>query len=439
MSIDYERLSEIIFIIWDNEQDYNDETTQLRIGKLFKDKERIYSNEDFERVLNKYKDVENQEFLFFIHLDHSSSNKGYHTFINSKILKDYNSLNYYLISRTPRSKIFEDNSTLNVFSWDHYQIEIDKLFKPQTVLEMKKLKENKKETNNVGQVINKFPNYKYAIFTALYEEFIEVEKLFDWDIDIKTGTSIYKTGTLKNSVKKVVACFATKSGMVEASIIATEMINMFKPEYIFMPGVCGGTNDTDYGSVIVALKVFLFQKGKLSDISETNNDGIKEKVKLLYNGVDFDINNITDSKNNKIDLIIENYENESESIDINTDLQLTIQPKLKQIEEKINIPYKTSKEKIKVHFEPMACSMMVINKEDYFDERIKPIDRKTKAVEMESYGVARAAAIANGGKTKFLIFKSVMDKTKLKDDGYKEKAAFTSAQFLKYLLEDDVL
>jgi len=83
--------------------------------------------------------------------------------------------------------------------------------------------------------------------------------------------------------------------------------------------------------------------------------------------------------------------------------------------------------------------MMVINKEDYFNENILLHDRNTKAVEMESYGVARAAKIANGGKTKFLIFKSVMDKTKLKDDSYKRKAAYTSAQFLKNLLEMDII
>ena len=58
---------------------------------------------------------------------------------------------------------------------------------------------------------------------------------------------------------------------------------------------------------------------------------------------------------------------------------------------------------------------------------------------MESYGVARASKIANGGKTKSLIFKSVMDKTKLKDDNYKKKAAYTSAQFLKFLLESNIL
>jgi hypothetical protein len=190
--------------------------------------------------------------------------------------------------------------------------------------------------------------------------------------------------------------------------------------------------------VIVASKVFIFQKGKVSDLIENGKDGLKQKIKLLYNGVSFDQNGITDSKNNKIDLVIEDYKNEIENIDIDSETYLTIEPYLKNIEEKINIPYALN-EKIKILFEPMACSIMVIDKEDYFDERIKPLDRKTKAVEMESYGVARASKIANGGKTKFLIFKSVMDKAKLKDDKYKGKAAYTSAQFLKYILEDDVL
>ncbi len=231
--------------------------------------------------------------------------------------------------------------------------------------------------------------------------------------------------------------FCDKTGMVEASIIATEMIHLFSPKYIFMPGVCGGADDTKFGSVIVAEKVFIFQKGKVSDLKEETGNG-DQIIKLYYNNEEIDKNKVTDHAGNKINLIIEKFESESEIIDIDTELVTLIKPELKNIENKINEPY-AEHEKIKVQLEPMACSMLVINKEDYFDETILPIDRKTKAVEMESYGIARASKIANGGKTKSLIFKSVMDKTKLKDDNYKEKAAYTSAQFLKHLLESNVL
>ena len=321
--------------------------------------------------------------------------------------------------------------------------DITEKVKAGTILPAKKVNIiNSDEFDNANSKtsISSYPHVEYAVITALYEnEFEAVEKLFDFEKkdDIKTGTTIYKIGKLKNTETKVVACFATKSGMIEASIIATEMINLFHPNYIFMPGVCGGSVNTKFGSVIVAEKVFIFQKGKISDIKHDTENG-SQITKLYYKSDEFDKNKLTDSNGKMVKLIMEKFESESEVIDIDTELVTQIKPILKTIEEKINEPY-ADHEKIQVQLEPMACSMMVINKEDYFDEIILPVDRKTKAVEMESYGVARASKIANGGKTKFLIFKSVMDRTKLKDDRYKKKAAYTSAQFLKYLLECNIL
>jgi nucleoside phosphorylase len=97
------------------------------------------------------------------------------------------------------------------------------------------------------------------------------------------------------------------------------------------------------------------------------------------------------------------------------------------------------KKKVDIHFEPMACSTMVINKEGYFEDHIKTVNRKTIAVEMESYGVARACQFGNEGKTKWIIFKSVMDNTKQKTDEAKKFAAHTSALFMKEILYRGIL
>src|SRR5690606_17219509 len=94
---------------------------------------------------------------------------------------------------------------------------------------------------------------------------------------------------------------------------------------------------------------------------------------------------------------------------------------------------------INIHFEPMACSTMVINKDGFFEDHIKYVDRQTVAVEMESYGVARACQFGNEGKTNWIIFKSVMDNMTQKDDRAKRFAANTSALFLKHLIYDGVL
>jgi len=49
----------------------------------------------------------------------------------------------------------------------------------------------------------------------------------------------------------------------------------------------------------------------------------------------------------------------------------------------------------------MACSTAVINKKDELENIALEKDRKTVALEMESYGIARACKITNNGNTKY--------------------------------------
>ncbi len=423
---------EIIILFWDNQDNFQLRDTQIGLGLRnnqslkYKNVYQFYSESEFDKILNELKD--DDLILILVHVDRGNSDIGAKEF--KLTIEDGRTV------PEEKCKLISKGGGTGVYDYDGISSAI------QTG---KITPYNKKQLFGNGDIteksdITKFPHFDYAVITALYEnEFEEVEKIFDFEEDdIRTGTTIYKVGKLKNTDIKVVASFATKTGMIEASIIATEMINMFTPKYIFMPGVCGGANSTKFGSVIVAEKVFIFQKGKVSDLKEITDNGI-QKTKLLYNKKEFDKRKLTNSDGEKINIIIEKFEHESEVIEIDTELSTLLKPILKSIKNKINEPYKLESEKIEVQLESMACSMMVINKEDYFDDTILPIDRKTKAVEMESYGVARAAKVANGGKTKFLIFKSVMDKTQLKDDDYKKKAAYTSAQFLKHLLESKVL
>ena len=439
-------IKEINVIFWDIETNYNLPETQVQLGIIdgvserFKHVYRFYDKTEFSNILSMLDD--NDNVLILCHVDFKNNYNGYNKF--EIFLEAYPNIRrevVYVSSNKYAHKDFieKQSQKISIMAYS----EISEKLKAETILPRKKINiVNLEAFENVSlkSTIPSQPHIKYAVITALYDnEFEEVEKIFDFEEDdIRTGTTIYKVGKLKNTDIKVVTSFATKTGMIEASIIATEMINMFTPKYIFMPGVCGGANSTKFGSVIVAEKVFIFQKGKVSDLKEITDNGI-QKTKLFYNKKEFDKRKLTNSDGEKINIIIEKFEHESEVIEIDTELSTLLKPILKSIKNKINEPYKLESEKIEVQLESMACSMMVINKEDYFDDTILPIDRKTKAVEMESYGVARAAKVANGGKTKFLIFKSVMDKTQLKDDDYKKKAAYTSAQFLKHLLESKVL
>lgn len=422
---------EITILFWDNQANFMLRDTQiglgLRDGKSLKYKNvyQFNSESEFDDILKNF--GEDDLFLILVHVDRGNEDIGAKEF---KLIIEEGRL----VPEEKRKLISKGGGT-GIHDYDG----ISSGIQMGRIIPYNKSQLFTKGENGKNDSINNYPQFDYAILTALYEnEYEAIEKLIDFDSRVyKTGTTIYKPGKLKQKDIKVITCFATKTGMVEASIIATEMIHLFCPKYIFMPGVCGGSDDTRFGSVIVAEKVFIFQKGKVSDLKE-ETENADQKIKIYYNNEEMDKNKVTDHAGRKINLIIEKFESESETIDIDTELVTLIKPVLKEIEDKINEPY-AENEKIKVQLEPMACSMMVINKEDYFDESILPIERKTKAVEMESYGIARASKIANGGKTKSLIFKSVMDKTKLKNDDYKKKAAYTSAQFLKHLLESNIL
>ncbi|MDR1554086.1 MAG: hypothetical protein LBS69_11620 [Prevotellaceae bacterium] len=427
---------EVNILFWDDETNFNLERTQSNLGifdkksSVYKSINRFWESADVNTALKNIADGESIFVLCHIHIN---GLKGYEKF--KLVLKQYPNIRnnfFYVSSNREAHKQFYEETGENerIFTYSSATEEIEK---KQKILTKQELLNNDSQIDLDNTSTNQ--HFDYAIITALYEnEFEAVEKLFDLEKEINTDTYPYRVLKLKESDKRVVACFSTKTGMVEASIIATEMIHKFTPKYILMPGVCGGSEKTKFGSVIIAEKVFLFQKGKLSDLKEEIESG----KQLYYEGKDFDKTKVQDSQGNNIDVIIEKFEGELENIDIDTNLVSKLKPKLKEIETKINEPY-AENEKIEVQLKPMACSIMVINKEDYFNKNILPKDRDTKAVEMESYGVARAAKIANGGKTKWLIFKSVMDKTQLKNDDYKAKAAYTSAQFLKHLLEMDII
>lgn len=440
--MNYKLLESITLLFWDQGANFNKATTQQKIGKeLFKDVIRIDSLDKLKLILERTEN-ENQKFLFFVHLFHNDNNKGYYLFKSSKILKEFPNLNTYLISSAPKRTIYEGgNNELDVYSYDNFHEKIGVTFKAQTKSEiMAKLDSN--ATGISQQInINPYPQFDYAIIAALYEdEFQEIEKVFNWDEtqDIITETKRYRVGYLKNNKKKrIVAAVPNATGMVDSAIIATQMLDFFRPKYLLMSGVCGGNASTKFGDIVLAKKVFTIQKGKLSDLR--NKKG--ELIEL------FDINKkrinpeqLFDQNGKQLSLSVEKFEIEHDSIiEIDPLVKDILDPKLAEIKNEINKTLSPYGANIQIYFEAMACSSMVINKTGFFENNIKTIDRKTVAVEMESYGVARATKFANNGKTKFLIFKSVMDNTVDKDDKAKRLAAYTSAQFLKHLIYNGVL
>jgi nucleoside phosphorylase len=457
---DYKTLEETILLFWDTEENFRKDITQQKlIPDFYKEVILIDSLQKMNDVMSNNYSAE-QKFLFFVHLDHSNANKGLDSFKASKIKKEYPGLAYYCVSSTSRSLIYEGekNNTIDVFSYDNLHTDVEARFVIQTKAEQKRIPEISK-----SPVVELLPDeshqFDYAILTALYQdEFEELKKIFDFPKDevIKVKKKTFRVGYLKSDNNiKVIAAFLNETGPVEAAIVSTMMLELFKPKYLLMSGVCGGAKKYNFGDIIVAKKIFAFQKGKLSDHSSLldllEEDGTTSLILFDKDKNPVDPFLLYDSDNNHVPVAVENFELEQDSmINLDTSVEDELNIHLDEIREKINthikedLRFNTKPPEIKIAIEPMASGTMVINKKGYFEEVIEAIHRKTAAVEMESYGLARACQLANNGFTIPIIFKSVMDHTYKKEDApggtnVKKFAAYTSALFMKYLFEYKII
>jgi nucleoside phosphorylase len=424
--------NKVTLIVLDTEKNFYAQHTQDRIGKeLYKKVVLVKNRQDFEK---EYQKQENYPFLFVCHVFHAEDEQkqkhsGYKKLRTSGIEEHFN-LKAVLVSSGDSGDVMK-----NIYDKEHDTREVHSYIKVfDNIRDEKFTLIDPALPQGAGGDFN----VEFGIITALYDlEFEEVQKLIDWGEPYETEMKKYRIGTMKcDPTKKVVAAVPSKTGMVDSSIIATQMLELFKPKYLLMSGVCGGKKSLGFGDIVLASKVYTFQKGKVSDLTDKKGKPLKtfdqSKNKI-------DLTKVYDSDQQQIHVTVENFEREEESEEIDSRLQDELDEHRKRIQDIINEPYKLQEQKITVHFEPMACSTMVINKNGYFEQQIKALERKTVAVEMESFGVARACRFANDGKTKWVIFKSVMDNMTKKTDEAKEFAAYTSAQFLRHLICDGIL
>ncbi len=254
------------------------------------------------------------------------------------------------------------------------------------------------ETNS-----NNYFKIDYAIITALEEDEMEkVLPMFTKTGEITDTKNFIEYGHLKNNpLKKIAYASQHKTGMVDAAILATEIIIKFKPKYLIMTGVLGGKpEETNIGDVVIATKVLEIDRGKITDL------GFKKETSTAN----------TDSREIK-----------------------KIHRNKKDIENHINSNDETRSENIKVHFGPIACVNQVIDIDGFFESSITSVERKAIALEMESYAIVRACELVGNNRTIPLIIKSVMDNTKSKSDNAKPYAAWTSARALEYILEKELI
>lgn len=455
--------SKLNLLVYDSKENYEKTNSQLGFeGSTLK---RIIHVENINQLNSCIENQLSDDDLMFlvVHVFAMDKIKGIVEFMASGITDKYKSLGYMFISEGASSIDIQKQML-------EKQIDPQQIYRYHQVLS--ELKNGKFKAVTKNEVLNPsarsyhselgkndvsypYPKIKYGIITALYkDEFEELKKVFNFpDSDqIKTEKKIFYRGHLKsNKDIEVVAAVPNSTGMLDSAIIATMIAEYFQPDYLIMSGVCGASSSYNFGDIIIAKQVFTFQKGKISDIKRKDEKGNAVKIDLFDSNQEIvDYNHLFDNEGNQVAISVEKFDIEHDAIiHLDTFFEDSLNPKLETIRNKINETIKSEsffsvEKKIKIEVEPMACSTMVINKEGYFEDTIKSVHRKTAAVEMESYGVARACQFANHGRTKPIIFKAVMDNTVNKSDSvagidWKKFAAFTSAQLMKHLFEDKVI
>ena len=89
-----------------------------------------------------------------------------------------------------------------------------------------------------------------------------------------------------------------------------------------------------------------------------------------------------------------------------------------------------------VHVGAIATGASVVANKSVVEKQVMGQEYKTMGLEMEGYGVAYAASHATEPKPKAIIAKSICDfADSNKSDDYKKFAAYTSCEFVKFMIE----
>lgn len=257
---------------------------------------------------------------------------------------------------------------------------------------------SEKDTNNY--------DYDIAIICALETpEFKAIKDLSENWVNIKkenTSLSFYETYfEFEQKKLKVIAVSIDKMGMVPTAVLATQIIEMFRPKYLTMTGIAAGIKgEVELGDILIFNPSWDSGSGKLK---------IDDEGKEL-----FEIDPKQETIDSDIILKIKELSGDTQFLN-----------KLRE-----DWKYGKIKNVLSVHTGPVASGAAVIANEN-ITSAIKLQSRKLLGIEMEAYGLIYAAKHATKPKPEPLVIKSVCDfADKDKNDGFQEYAAYTSANFL---------
>jgi nucleoside phosphorylase len=393
----------IVLFVYDSKENYSKSEKFLGVSNFKK----VICIQDDAEFHSAFEQLDPSEFVFMaVHVFYTDKISGIKSFAASRVPKRYSGLNFAYISEGDSKEIQKMmiDARLNsarIYKYHELQSELED-GQLKAVSKSQVLRQG--STTSSSQKNQFVPEYgvQYAVITALEED--EMEQVLPWVEKqgvIADGKHLIEYGHVKGKPDKRIA-YASQAatGMIDAAILASIMIQTFHPKILIMVGVLGGKpEEVNIGDIVVATKVFTIDKGKIKSI------GFQPELEVSNN----DSSYITQLRREKKKLL--SFISESDP---------------------------TRKKLVNIHFGAIACVRQVIDLEGYFEENISPIDRKAVALEMESYGVARACELVNNGKTSVLIVKSAMDNTVDKVDDAKTYAAWTSAKVIEYALTQDL-
>jgi nucleoside phosphorylase/CheY-like chemotaxis protein len=226
--------------------------------------------------------------------------------------------------------------------------------------------------------------------------------------DPKNDHSVYYRGEFRGNgatSRIAYAGGAARMGMAAASILATKMIERFRPRFLCIMGIAAGIRGrVNLGDIVAVDRAFDYGSGKFAVVSGRSRFLIEPqhlqldatlRSRFLLLGEDHEW------------LARVKHEWPAESVDY----------------------------ELKLSLGPLASGAAVLA-DQRITARVVEQDRKLLGVDMETYGVFAAAEEATGPRPTVFALKSICDfADEEKDDSYQRYAAYTSAKALARFAE----
>lgn len=243
-----------------------------------------------------------------------------------------------------------------------------------------------------------------AVLTALDEELEGVLRLpLDWQ-DYRPegdGTRYFEADLVTaNGTLRLVAATASQMGIAATAVLTSKVIDIFRPRYIAMAGVCGGVRGrVQLGDILVADPSWDWGSGKF-DVEDGKPHFSPNPEQLRI------------------------------SSDIKPDLVRASRDEAALATIRASFPGTKPANPLNCHVEAVASGAAVLSDANVV-ETIKAHNRKMHGVEMEIYGLMTAAALCSQPRPIAFSAKAVSDfADPTKSDDVRAYAIHASANFL---------